>query len=97
MLETVIKAIDDLLSVIDHYQIKNVNPQVYDLKSLKEILSANNEISLREKLTIYQALFPPHGGLSDIHYWHNDFEIRKQINELISNSNKIISNYLLDR
>ena len=72
-------------------------PQVHYLKSLKEILNANNEISLREKLTIYQALFPPRAGLSDIHYWHNDFEIRKQVNELISISNKIISNYLLDR
>ena len=35
MLETVLKAIDDLLSIIDRYKIKNVHPQVEDLKYLK--------------------------------------------------------------
>ena len=37
MLETVLKAIDDLLSIIDRYKIKNVHPQVEDLKYLKKI------------------------------------------------------------
>ena len=49
------------------------------------------------KLTIYQALFPPQGGLSDIYYWDNDFEKRNQINNILSSSNKIISDYLLNQ
>jgi len=80
MLETVLKAIDDLLSIIDRYKIKNVHPQVEDLKYLKKSLNTNDELSTREKFTLYQELFPPRGGLSDIHYWHNDFGTRKTVN-----------------
>ena len=49
-----------------------------ELHILKEYVNTNKEMSLRDKLTIYQALFfPPHGGLSDIYYWDNDFEKKK--------------------
>ena len=34
---------------------------------------------------------------SDIHYWDNDFENRKQINNILSSSNKMISEYLLNQ
>ncbi|NMX24642.1 ABC transporter [Streptococcus sanguinis] len=91
MLETVLKAIDDLLSIIDRYKIKNVHPQVEDLKYLKKSLNTNDELSTREKFTLYQELFPPRGGLSDIHYWHNDFGTRKTVNEVISDSTKTIA------
>ena len=54
-------------------------------------------MSLRDKLTIYQALFPPHGGLSDIYYWNNDVELSKQTNETITELKMVIANYLLER
>ena len=97
MLETVLKAIDDLLSIIDRYKIKNVHPQVEDLKYLKQSLNTNNEFRTREKITLYQELFPPRGGLSDIHYWNNDFETRKTVNAVISDSTNTIADYLLER
>lgn len=97
MLKTVLQAIDNLLSIIDQYQIQNVYPQMDDLKYLKKYLNTNDELGIREKLNLYQALFPPHGGLSDIHYWHNDFETRKKVNEVISDSKNIIADYLLDK
>ena len=54
-------------------------------------------MSLRDKLTIYQALFPPHGGLTDIYYWNNDVEIRKVTNETIIELKEVIANYLLEQ
>ena len=43
MLETVLKAIDDLLSIIDRYKIKNVHPQVEDLKYLKKSIDSRKK------------------------------------------------------
>lgn len=57
MLETVLKAIDDLLSIIDRYKIKNVHPQVEDLKYLKKSLNTNDELSTREKFTLIKNFF----------------------------------------
>ena len=68
---------DHLLSIIDKYNIKNIGPQVDELHILKEYVNTNKEMSLRDKLSLYQALFPPHGGLSDIYYWDNDVEKKK--------------------
>lgn len=58
MKETFLEAIDHLLSIIDKYNIKNIGPQVDELHILKEYVNTNKEMSLRDKLTIYQALFP---------------------------------------
>lgn len=97
MKEIFLEAIDHLLSIINKYNIKNIGTQVDELHILKEYVNTNKEMSLRDKLTIYQALFPPHGGLSDIYYWNNDVELSKQTNETITELKKVIANYLLER
>ena len=68
-----------------------------ELHILKEYVNTNKDMSLRDKLTIYQVLFPPHGGLSDIYYWNHDVELRKQTNETITELKMVIANYLLER
>lgn len=93
----IIEAIDQLVSLIDQYKIDNVVPQVERLQYLKEYLKTKEVMTVRNKLSLYQELFPPQGGLSDIYYWDNDFENRKQINNILSSSNKIISEYLLNQ
>ncbi len=97
MSEGVINAIDHLLEIINQYQIEDVNPQIKTLMNLKGFLDANGILDEREKLDVYKSLFPPHGGLSDIYYWDDDFETRKEVNESIESALKIIANYLLDR
>lgn len=97
MLEGVINAIDHLLEIINQYQIEDVNPQIKTLMNLKRFLDANGILDEREKLDVYKSLFPPHGGLSDIYYWDDDFEARKEVNDSIESALKIIANYLLDR
>ena len=97
MSEGVINAIDNLLEIINQYQIKNVNPQITTLVNVKVLLDANGILDEREKLDVYKSLFPPHGGLSDIHYWDEDFEKRKEANNRLSSVVEIIANYLLDR
>ena len=97
MSEGVINAIDHLLEIINQYQIENVNPQIKTLMNLKGFLDANGILDEREKLDVYKSLFPPHGGLSDIYYWDDDFETRKEVNDSIESALKIIANYLLDR
>lgn len=97
MKEIIIETIDNLLSIIDNYNIKTIGPQVNQLQILKENVNTNQEISLRDKLTMYHVLFPPQGGLTDVYYWDNDLEIRKQTNETIDELKMIIANYLLER
>ena len=97
MTEGVINAIDHLLEIINQYQIEDVNPQIKTLMNLKGFLDANGILDEREKLDVYKSLFPPHGGLSDIYYWDDDFEARKEVNDSIESALKIIANYLLDR
>ena len=97
MSERVINAIDHLLEIINQYQIADVNPQIKTLMNLKGFLDANGILDEREKLDVYKSLFPPHGGLSDIYYWDDDFETRKEVNDSIESALKIIANYLLDR
>ncbi len=95
--ETFFESIDHLLSIIDKYNIKTIAQQVNQLQILKEYANTNKGMSLRDKLTIYQVLFPPHGGLTDIYYWNNDVEIRKVTNETITELKEVIANYLLER
>ena len=90
-------AIDNLLLIIKKYQLEGIRPQVETLKYLREILNNDEIQSTREKLNLYKSLFPPHGGLSDLYYWHNDFQIRKKVNEDISILEEIIADYLLER
>ena len=97
MSEGVINAIDHLLEIINQYQIEDVNPQIKTLMNLKGFLDANGILDEIEKLDVYKSLFPPHGGLSDIYYWDDDFETRKEVNDSIESALKIIANYLLDR
>lgn len=97
MSEGVINTIDHLLEIINQYQIEDVNPQIKTLMNLKGFLDANGILDEREKLDVYKSLFPPHGGLSDIYYWDDDFETRKEVNDSIESALKIIANYLLDR
>ncbi|OFT78642.1 ABC transporter [Granulicatella sp. HMSC30F09] len=97
MSEGGINAIDHLLEIINQYQIEDVNPQIKTLMNLKGFLDANGILDEREKLDVYKSLFPPHGGLSDIYYWDDDFETRKEVNDSIESALKIIANYLLDR
>lgn len=97
MSEGVINAIDHLLEIINQYQIEDVNPQIKTLMNLKGFLDANGILDEREKLDVYKSLFPPHGGLSDIYYWDDDFETRKEVHDSIESALKIIANYLLDR
>ena len=97
MSEGVINAIDHLLEIINQYQIEDVNPQIKTLMNLKGFLDANGILDEREKLDVYKSLFPPHGGFSDIYYWDDDFETRKEVNDSIESALKIIANYLLDR
>lgn len=97
MSERVINAIDHLLEIINQYQIEDVNPQIKTLMNLKGFLDANGILDEREKLDVYKSLFPPHGRLSDIYYWDDDFETRKEVNDSIESALKIIANYLLDR
>ena len=90
-------AIDNLLLIIKKYQLEDIRPQVETLKYLREILNNDEIQSTREKWNLHKSLFPPHGGLSELYYWHNDFQIRKKVNEDISILKKIIADYLLER
>ncbi|EEW36492.1 hypothetical protein HMPREF0444_1840 [Granulicatella adiacens ATCC 49175] len=97
ILKNVKNAIDNLLLIIKKYQLGDIRPQVETLKYLREILNNDEIQSTREKLNLYKSLFPPHGGLSDLYYWHNDFQIRKKVNDDISILEEIIADYLLER
>ena len=90
-------AIDNLLLIIKKYQLEDIRPQVETLKYLREILNNDEIQGTREKWNLYKSLFSPHGGLSDLYYWHNDFQIRKKVNNDISILEKIIADYLLER
>ena len=89
-------AIDNLLLIIKKYQLEDIRPQVETLKYLREILNNDEIQSTREKLNLHKSLFPPHGGLSEHHYWHDDFQKRKNVNEDISALTEIIAEYLLE-
>ena len=89
-------AIDNLLLIIKKYQLEDIRPQVETLKYLREILNNDEIQSTREKWNLHKSLFPPHGGLSELHYWHDDFQKRKNVNEDISALTEIIAEYLLE-
>ena len=49
----VIEEIDNLLNLIEQYQLKGVVAQVNSLKELKYIISNHIELSTREKMNIH--------------------------------------------
>ncbi|HEM3577736.1 TPA: ABC transporter [Streptococcus suis] len=97
MIEDVIDAINGLIYLIEKFKINGLQVQVDYLKHLEQELRENSvpDLTTRQKMTIYNQLFPPRGGLSYINYWTNDFESRKQINEQLNTLKTVISDYLL--
>ncbi|HFI0353596.1 MULTISPECIES: ABC transporter [Streptococcus] len=97
MIEEVIDAINGLIYLIEKFKINGLQVQVDYLKHLEQELIENSvpNLTKRQRMTIYNQLFPPRGGLSDINYWTNDFESRKQINEQLNTLKTVISDYLL--
>lgn len=95
MREDIIEVIDRLKQLIDKYNINRVQAQIDCLNNLKEKLLSETELNTRQKLTVYNQLFPPRGGFSDINYWHDNFELRKKVNEQINILITKIANYLL--
>lgn len=95
MNENVIREIDNISLIIKKYNIKNIDIQIKYMENLKEQLTNKNNISVKDRLNIYKVLFPPRGGLSDIYYWDNNFEVRKEINQKISLSKTVIADFLL--
>lgn len=95
MIKETIEAITDLKQVIETYKISGVQVQIGYLDSLKEKLVDGIELTTRQKITEYHKLFPPIGGLSDMHYWHDNFETRKQVNDQLNRLKLQLYNYLL--
>ena len=65
----VIEEIDNLLNLIEQYQLKGVVAQVNSLKKLKYIISNHIELSTREKMNIHYSLFLPRGGYLNSTIW----------------------------
>ena len=59
----IIEEIDNLLTLIEQYQLEGVNAQVNSLKELKYFISNHIELSTREKMNIHYSLFLPRGWL----------------------------------
>lgn len=97
MVENVIDAINGLIYLIEELKINGLQVQIDCLKHLEQELRESfvPALTTRHRMTIYNQLFPPRGGLSDINYWTNDFELRKQINEQLNALKTVISDYLL--
>ena len=53
----VIEEIDNLLNLIEQYQLKDMVAQVNSLKELKYMISNHIELSTREKMNIHYSLF----------------------------------------
>lgn len=91
----VIKEIDNLLSLIEHYQLKGVNPQVNTLKELQYSLNHRIKLSTREKINIHHSLFIPRGGLSELYYMDANVEQMKFVNKQLSHSIDTIGKFLI--
>lgn len=64
----VIEEIDNLLYLIEQYQLKGVTSQVNSLKELKYIISNHIELSTREKMNIHYSLFTIHSFSQGVVY-----------------------------
>ena len=90
-----IEEIDNLLNLIEQYQLKGVVAQVNSLKKLKYIISNYIELSTREKMNIHYSLFLPRGGLSELYYMDANFERMKSVNNQLSYAIETIERFLI--
>ena len=90
-----IEEIDNLLNLIEQYQLKGVIAQVNSLKELKYFISNHIELSTREKMNIHHSLFLPRGGLSELYYMDANFERMKSVNNQLSYALDIIGKFLI--
>ena len=95
MEDIVIKEINNLLSLIEQYQLKGVHPQVNALKELQYFLSNRIELNTREKMNIHHMLFIPRGGLSELYYMDVNEERMKSVNEQLSHAIDTIGKFLM--
>ena len=91
----VIEEIDNLLNLIEQYQLEGVNAQVNSLKKLKYIISNRIELSTREKMNIHYSLFLPRGGLSELYYMDANFERMKSVNNQLCYAIETIEKFLM--
>ena len=91
----VIEAIDNLLILVEEYQLKGVIAQVNSLKELKYFISNHIELSTREKMNIHYSLFLPRGGLSELYYMDANFERMKSVNNQLSYAIDMIEKFLM--
>lgn len=91
----VIEAIDNLLILVEEYQLKGVMAQVNTLKELKYFLSNHIELRAREKRSIHHSLFLPRGGLSELYYMDVNEERMKSVNEQLSHAIDTIGKFLM--
>ena len=93
----VIEEIDNLLNLIEQYQLKGVIAQVNSLKELKYFINNHIELSTREKMNIHHSLFLPRGGLSELYYMDMDanFERMKSVNNQLSYAMDTIAKFLM--
>ena len=90
-----IEEIDNLLNLIEQYQLKGVVAQVNSLKELKYIISNHIELSTREKMNIHYSLFLPRGGLSELYYMDANLERMMSVNNQLSYSIDTIEKFLM--
>ena len=90
-----IEEIDNLLNLIEQYQLKGVIAQVNSLKELKYFISNHIELSTREKMNIHHSLFLPRGGLSELYYMDANLERMMSVNNQLSYSIDTIGKFLM--
>ena len=91
----VIEEIDNLLNLIDQYQLKGVVAQVNSLKELKYIIINHIELSTREKMNFHYSLFLPRGGLSELYYMDANHERMVYVNNQLSYAMDTIEKFLM--
>ncbi|MCY7096967.1 hypothetical protein MK409_02630 [Streptococcus oralis] len=91
----VIEEIDNLLNLIEQYQLKGVVVQINTLKELKYFISNHIDLSTREKMNIHHSLFLPRGGLSELYYMDVNLERMKSVNNQLSYAVDTIGKFLM--
>ena len=91
----IIEEIDNLLTLIEQYQLEGVNAQVNSLKELKYFISNHIELSTREKMNIHYSLFLPRGGLSELYYMDANLQRMKSVNNQLSYAIDTIEKFLI--
>lgn len=91
----VIEEIDNLLNLIEKYQLKGVVAQVDSLKELKYFISNHIDLSTRDKMNIHHSLFLPRGGLSELYYTDANFERMESVNNQLYYAIDTIGKFLM--